>query len=79
MNFIYRKAAIMWENYGKNVNAMFDKLDKLQSNKRENKRVVELGNAYKRNSNNKFVSNKSENSLAEKVSDALQNTYGNKK
>lgn len=66
----------MWENYGKNVNAMFDKLNKLQSNKRENKKVVELGNAYKRNSDNKFVSNKSEDSLAEKVSNALQNTYG---
>lgn len=69
----------MWENYGKNVNAMFDKLDKLQSNKRENKKVVELGNTHRRNNNNMYTSNKSGDSLAEKVSNALQDSYGNKK
>lgn len=67
----------MWENYGKNVNAMFDKLDKLQSNKFENKKTMEFGNTHRRTPSY-ITGNKTGNSLAEKVSNALQDSYGKK-
>lgn len=67
----------MWENYGKDVNAMFNKLDKLQSNKSENKKVVILGNTTNRKSN---IGNENRygESLAERASNALLDKYGKK-
>lgn len=62
----------MWEDYSNKVNELYNKLDKLQSNKVENKIVVQYGN------NGRYNKNKKEDagSLAENMSNTLQSTYG---